>query len=155
MIWNELILVELSWAEFTDRDKEKEINFQDYRYPGVGDKPLQENEKLVGSIVATSKQVVLAIWDDAVEDGDSISININGEWIAKGFPVKKIPQFITVTLKPGGNTINFIADNLGSIPPNTSVLEIIDGKKRKSYTLETTVGENNLVKIFYDLKPDR
>ena len=140
---------------YYDRDKEKEINFQDYRYPGVGDKPLQENEKLVGSIVATSKQVVLAIWDDAVEDGDSISININGEWIAKGFPVKKIPQFITVTLKPGGNTINFIADNLGSIPPNTSVLEIIDGKKRKSYTLETTVGENNLVKIFYDLKPDR
>ncbi|MEO6539053.1 MAG: hypothetical protein ABIT07_03985 [Ferruginibacter sp.] len=116
---------------------------------------LQANDKLIGNIVATAQQVKLAIWDDAVEDGDSISININGRWIARGFPVKKNPQFIMVTLKPGPNTINFIADNLGSIPPNTSILEIIEGKKRKSYTLEANLGENNLVKIFYEIKGDK
>ncbi|MEO7047238.1 MAG: hypothetical protein ABI091_18190, partial [Ferruginibacter sp.] len=52
--------------------------------------------------------------------------------------------------KPGENAINFIADNVGSIPPNTSVLEIIDGKKRKAYRLETVPGDNNFVKIYYD-----
>ena len=133
-------------------DKDKELYFQDYIL--LGDPPLKPNEKLMGSLLSSSRQLTLAIWDDAVEDGDTISLSINDKWVAKDFPVKKITQFITVTLKPGPNTINFIANNLGSIPPNTSVLEIIDGKKRKSFMLETVMGENNLIKIFYHLSPD-
>lgn len=131
------------------KDKDDDTRFQDYIM--LGDDPLKPNEKLMGNILSTSRQVTLAIWDDAVEDGDTISININDHWVAKDFPVKKAPQFLTVTLKPGPNTINFIANNLGSIPPNTSVLEIIDGKKRKAFMLETVMGESNLIKIFYQL----
>ena len=85
-----------------------------------------------------------------MEDGDSISINIDGYFLVRGFPVKNNPQFITVTLKPGANIISFIADNIGSIPPNTSVLEIIDGKKRKSFPMESGTGDKKLIKIFYD-----
>ncbi len=132
---------------YYEQDKSKDIYFEEYE---PEDKALGANQKMIGSVKSVSKQITLAIWDDAVEDGDSISVNINGTWIAKGFPVKKNPQFITVTLKPGPNTITFIGDNLGSIPPNTSVLEIIDGKKRKSFLLETVPGEDNLLKIFYD-----
>ena len=139
---------------YCEKDKGRESYFTDYYPTGAAKKPLKDNEKLLGSVVATAKRLVLAIWDDAVEDGDSISININGKWIAKGFPVKKKPQFITITLQPGPNSITFVGDNLGSIPPNTSVLEIIDGKKRKSFMLATVPGENNFINIFYDLKPD-
>ena len=135
---------------YSDPEKAKGIYLDNYPAPPT--EKLKSNDKLIGSIIATSQKIKLALWDDAVEDGDSISISINGQWITRGFPVKKNTQFITVTLKPGTNTINFIADNLGSIPPNTSVLEIIDGAKRKSYTLETTPGENNLIRIFYEVK---
>lgn len=138
---------------YFEPDRSKENNFQNY-YSNKAEPALQANEKLICNLVATSQQLTLALWDDAVEDGDSISINIDGRWIVQGFPVKKNPQFIKVTLKPGHNTINFIADNLGSIPPNTSILEIIDGNKRKSFTLETTLGENNLLKIYYDIRPE-
>jgi archaellum component FlaG (FlaF/FlaG flagellin family) len=136
---------------FFAREKEKETFFDNYT--PAHDKPLKENEKLLGTLTSTARQLTLAIWDDAVEDGDSISINVNGKWIARGFPVKIKPQTITITLDPGPNTITFVADNLGSIPPNTSILEIIDGKRRKAFTLATTIGEDNLVKIFYDLQP--
>ncbi len=136
---------------FVDKDKEKEIYFQENT--GVPNPPLQKNETQLGSITSVSRKLTFAIWDDAVEDGDSISISINGEWITRGFPVKKIPQFITIELKSGANAIAFKADNLGSIPPNTSVLEIIDGKKRKSYMLETVPGENKVLNIFYDIHP--
>lgn len=139
---------------YCEKDKGRGSYFRDYYPTGNTVKPLKENEKLLGSIVATAKQLELAIWDDAVEDGDSISININGRWIEKGFPVKKKPQFITITLQPGANAITFVGDNLGLIPPNTSVLEIIDGKKRKSFMLATVPGEDNLINIFYDLKPE-
>ncbi len=135
------------------REKDKETFFDSYT-PAT-DKSLKENERLLGTLTSTARQLTLAVWDDAVEDGDSISINVNGKWIARGFPVKNKPQTITITLDPGPNTITFVGDNLGSIPPNTSILEIIDGKRRKSFNLTTNIGEDNLVKIFYDVRPDQ
>ncbi len=130
----------------------KETRFQDNIF-STDNKPLNKNEKLICDIIATSKQVKFAIWDDAAEDGDSVSLNIDGAWFIKNLFVKKTPQFFTVTLKPGRNTITFIAENLGSIPPNTSVLEIIEGKKRKSFNMSTNPGENNLIRIYYDPQP--
>ncbi len=127
--------------------------FNETYFPGYGAEgypSLKSNEKIITSVATRSKQIQLAIWDDAVEDGDTVSISIDGEWVVQGLAVKKKVQFIPVTLKPGRNTILFIANNVGSIPPNTSVLEIIDGKKRKSFMIETQIGENNLLRIFYD-----
>lgn len=118
----------------------------------ITDRALQRETKLVDSIKLTSSQITLAIWDDAVEDGDSISLSINDQWIVQGFAVKKKPQFLTVTLEPGQNSIIFVADNLGSIVPNTSILEIIDGRYRKSYDISTNYGLNNLIKIQYDYR---
>jgi len=121
----------------------------------ITEKKLQRATKEVGYIDTRSAQISLALWDDAVEDGDSISLNINGKWLVQGFAVRKQPQFITVTLEPGPNQIIFIADNLGSISPNTSVLEIIDGKKRKSFKIDTNYNQNNGIKIFYDFEPGK
>lgn len=131
------------------KDLDKINSFQPYIYPGPGELPLQENEKLLGSITSKARQITLAVWDDAVEDGDTISISINNKTITHNLLIKKKPQFINVTLGPGANTILFVGENLGSIPPNTAVLEIIDGKNRKAFFLETVPGENNLLKIFY------
>ncbi len=119
-------------------------------YPAIDTDENNANKNIIAGISTTSGKVRLAIWDDAVEDGDSISIKINGEWLARGLPVKKKPQFINVMLKPGKNTIHFFADNVGSIPPNTSILEIIDGNKRKAFTLDALPGEQHFMKIFYD-----
>jgi hypothetical protein len=113
---------------------------------------MTRKEKIIGRMLSRSTQLTFAIWDDAVEDGDSISLRINDRWITQGFPVRKKPQFITVNLDPGPNYISFIADNLGSIVPNTSVLEIIDGKRRKSFHIETDLDQNNQVRIYYELR---
>jgi hypothetical protein len=115
----------------------------------ISEKIRQRETKQIDSIRAGNPEITLAIWDDAVEDGDSISLQINDEIYLPGLAVKKKPQFINVKLYPGANKIIFIADNLGAIPPNTSVLEIIDGKKRKSYMIDTNLGQNNSIKITY------
>jgi hypothetical protein len=120
----------------------------------ITEKIKQRQTKLIDSIKAEAQEITLALWDDAVEDGDSISLQINDEIFMPGISVKKKPQFIKVSLYPGENKIIFIADNLGSIPPNTSILEIIDGKHRKSYMIDTNLGQNNAIKIIYDFKPE-
>ncbi|MEO7523696.1 MAG: hypothetical protein ABIT58_06350 [Ferruginibacter sp.] len=115
---------------------------------------LLRNSKPVGSLKTSSREVILALWDDAVQDGDSISLSINGHWVVQNFLVKKQPQFISVRIDPGANQIIFVANNLGSIAPNTAILEIIDGRQRKSFMLETDLTENNSINILYDVKPD-
>lgn len=134
-----------------DPDQSKERYFLENTISGE-EKKLEKDERLIGSIISTTQQLTFAIWDEVINDGDSISIKINGDWLVRGCPVMNSPRFITVTLKPGANTFIFMADNLGSIPPNTSALEIIDGKRRKYYAMETKLSEKNIVKIFYDTK---
>src|SRR5690606_26550809 len=102
-----------------------------YYYP---DSPLlitQHNEmsdallrtiKSRDSLYTTNPEITLAIWDDAVQDGDSISLYINDSWFVQGMLVTIQPQFFQIKLKPGPNDIVFVADNLGAISPNTSIL---------------------------------
>ncbi|RYY50560.1 MAG: hypothetical protein EOO06_03525 [Chitinophagaceae bacterium] len=120
----------------------------------ISEKVEQRKTTWIDSIRVSSREVTLALWDDAVEDGDSISLQINEELFLPGIAVKKKPQFIDVKLYPGDNKIVFIADNLGAIPPNTSILEIIDGKKRRSYMINTDLRQNSAIKITYELGPD-
>ena len=121
-------------------------------YRKIIDSSEKRSSRIIGDFITQLPQLTFAIWDDAVEDGDTISLSINNKWITQNFPVKKKPQFLTVFLQPGTNLITFSANNLGSIPPNTSVLEIIDGKKRKSFYIETDLNLNNQVRIYYDIK---
>ncbi len=118
----------------------------------IAEKIRERKTILIDSITVKASQITLAIWDDAIEDGDSISLQINNEIYFPGIAVKKKPRFLQVELHPGENKIIFIADNLGSIAPNTSILEIIDGKRRKSYMIDTNFGQNNAIKITYDLR---
>lgn len=127
--------------------------YKDEAAKAEAEKTLLRNTKPIGEIKTTSREIILALWDDAVEDGDTISLSINGHWIVQGFPVKKQPQFISVMIDPGPNRIIFVANNLGAIPPNTAVLEIIDNKQRRAFMLETDLTESNLIKIMYEGKP--
>lgn len=152
--------------ELSQADLQRDI--KNYHYPDPSGRNLLQNDsakalaetwllrssKFVGTVKTSSRQIILALWDDAVEDGDSISLSINGHWVVQAFMVKKQPQFISVTIDPGPNKLLFVANNLGAIPPNTAVLEIIDGKQRRAFMLETDLTDNNSINILYDAKPE-
>lgn len=126
--------------------------FQESNRIWDGMKRSAPGEKVLANLQSTSRTITLAIWDDAEQDGDTVSIRLNNRVIADRMLVKRIPQFITVDLAPQGNVLSVIAENLGSIPPNTSILEIIDGQRRKAFHLENLRGEMNHLNIFLDAK---
>ncbi|AWO01541.1 hypothetical protein DLD77_07455 [Chitinophaga alhagiae] len=101
----------------------------------------------VATIPVDTADVTLELWDGQMEDGDSISLRLNGEWIATGFAVKKRLQTIAVRLRPGENSLLFMADNLGSIPPNTAELRIRYGGKTKTLGLHTDMNRNNEIRL--------
>jgi hypothetical protein len=101
----------------------------------------------VATIVVDTSAIVLEIWDGEVQDGDSISLRLNGNWLTTGFPVKNAVQKIPVKLQPGENELLFMANNLGSIPPNTAELRIRYGQKTQVLRLSTDLRKNNKIKL--------
>lgn len=101
------------------------------------------NTTSIATLTINTTAIVLELRDTEIQDGDSISLRVNGKWIARGFPVKKAIQEIPVRLQKGENRLLFVADNLGSIPPNTAELRIRYGSQTKSLTLSTDLARNN------------
>lgn len=127
-----------------------------YYTPGekknLTDRAAERTTAPVATIPVDTADVVLELWDGQVEDGDSISLRLNGEWIVTGFPVRNKLQKIPVKLRPGENALLFMADNLGSIPPNTSELRIRYGNKTKTLGLSTDLKKNNEIRLILEGK---
>jgi len=121
----------------------------------VNDKRIAERHtSLLEKINVQQAEVMLELWDDAAEDGDSISIRMNGLEVVTGFPVKRQRQQLKVTLQEGENRLIMLADNLGSIPPNTAVMRIVAGALRKYVTIKTDLQQNNMLLIIYEPEAD-
>jgi hypothetical protein len=104
----------------------------------------------VATIPVNTGDIILELRDTRVEDGDSISLSLNGKWIAQGFPVKTLVQQISIKLQKGENILLFTADNLGRIPPNTAELRIRYGKQSKILNLSTDMRRNNEIRLIWE-----
>jgi len=94
---------------------------------------LQRSTKLLQTIAVTADSVVLSFYDNGVVDGDTISVYINGTPILNhqmltANAVKKTVPLSTIT--DSTITLTLIAENLGSLPPNTGLLLIQDGTEK-------------------------
>ena len=116
----------------------------------ITSKVTQRENVPVASIPVNTADIVLELRDTKVQDGDSISLSLNGQWITTGFPVKTAVQEIRIHLQPGENILLFTADNLGSIPPNTAELRIRYGRKSKTFNLSTDMRRNNEIKLILE-----
>jgi len=121
----------------------------------IDDKRIAERHtSLLEKISVQQADVLLELWDDAAEDGDSISIRMNGLEVVTGFPVKRQRQQLKVILQEGENRLIMLADNLGSIAPNTAVMRIVAGTLRKYVTIKTDLQQNNMLLIIYEPEAD-
>jgi hypothetical protein len=90
----------------------------------------QRKERVQQAVDITSDSLQLSFYDNGVVDGDSISVYMNDQ------PVITNSKLTSVATKQkvyvGGMTeirLVLVAENLGSLPPNTGLLVIRDGDK--------------------------
>ena len=97
----------------------------------------QRSKRIMKPIEISSDSLVLTFYDNGVVDGDSISVYANGINI-----VSNIKLAATATRKKIGVANNeeleilLVAENMGTIPPNTGLLMIKDGDQ--TYQLHFT-----------------
>jgi hypothetical protein len=89
----------------------------------------------------------LFIWDANMEDGDKITLIINGNIILDDFETTNKRKKIKYKLAKGENIIEIKATNLGSSPPNTSRLELVDNKTKYPIITQLELGKTAIIKI--------
>ncbi len=100
------------------------------------------------------KSIELRFYDDATIDGDSIAIFLNGRLVREHILLGVAPQTIHLSTDDlqNDNELVLVAENLGTIPPNTSYLVAIVGDKRYEGRLFADEGSSALIRFVRDGK---
>ncbi|MEM7658582.1 MAG: hypothetical protein AAF399_20830, partial [Bacteroidota bacterium] len=90
-------------------------------------------------ITIRSTKATVYVWDHAAADRDTISLNINGEWVLEYYELNKRQIAIEFDFEEGDNYITLYAHNLGTTPPNTASIMVDDGIRRQTMQLRSTL----------------
>ena len=97
----------------------------------------------------TSLKVTL--WDNAAEDGDIITIIINGTIVAENVTIYNTPKtFSFIIDASSANYISFYAVNEGTSSPNTASGSINDGYSNQSFDVGMNEGETISFQLVYN-----
>jgi hypothetical protein len=116
----------------------------------VIDAEYKQREKIVTKeITAETDSLKVDFFDNGEIDGDSISIFYNDKLIAfnRILSSKAVHFNVALDTTREWNEITMFADNLGSIPPNTALMVVTDGKKRYEIPMASNHQKNATLRI--------
>jgi hypothetical protein len=107
---------------------------------------------LVRKIETDEAEMVIELYDNGDIDGDTVTIFHNNKMVVThaGLSAKPITLKIKVDRNNPHHELIMVADNLGSIPPNTSLMIITANRKR--YEVYISSSEQKNAKVVIDLK---
>ncbi len=111
----------------------------------------RENE-LVKTITTNSKEVVINIYDNGTIDNDTISVYLDKKLVLHKQRLTDQPLTLKFNLDENGgeHELVMVAENLGEIPPNTSLMVVYAGSKRYEVRITSTEQKNAVVKFRYE-----
>jgi len=107
---------------------------------------------VIKKIVSPASELLIELYDNGQIDGDTVSIYHNNQLVKSraGLSEKALTIKINLNAEQPHHELIMVADNLGSIPPNTSLMIIT--AKDKRYEIFISSSEQKNAKIIIDLK---
>ena len=95
----------------------------------------------------TSDSLVITLYDNGEVDGDTVSVIMNGNVIMPMVGLSTKPVRKTIYTKDITDSIQIVmyAENLGSLPPNTGLLIVNDGKDRYEIRFSGDLKKNSAI----------
>jgi len=106
----------------------------------IKEKFITRSKVILQEIPVSSDSIELRFYDNAEIDGDSISIFLNGRLLYEHIRLTDKAYIVNLAVADlqQSNELVMVAENLGSIPPNTSLMiAMVDGKRYEA-RLEST-----------------
>jgi hypothetical protein len=109
------------------------------------------SNNVVKHIFTDSAEIKIELYDNGIIDGDTVTIYHNNELLVskKGLSGKPITLKIKVAASQPHHELVMVADNLGSIPPNTSLMVVTANDKR--YEIFISSDDKKNAKVVIDL----
>jgi hypothetical protein len=129
------------------------VKVQANQIPTIIPKPIATRENaLVRKIETDDAEMIIELYDNGEIDGDTVTIYHNNQLIINhaGLSAKPITIKIKVDKANPHHELIMVADNLGTIPPNTSLMIVTANKRR--YEVYISASEQKNAKIIIDLK---
>ena len=101
------------------------------------------------SVSVSTDRCMLKLWDDGLEDGDIVSVKLNGVLVLHNYVLKKDIKTVGLTLTKGENTVEIIAQNTGSRFPNTAYLSVNDSKSETKLSSNLEKNQTAIIKVIY------
>jgi hypothetical protein len=100
-------------------------------------------------LLVESDSVRLSFYDNGEIDGDSISVFVNHQLVLshQGLEAKAFNLYLHLDSTRELTEVSMFAENLGSIPPNTALMIVTDGKNRYEVFLSSSLTENATVEL--------
>jgi hypothetical protein len=94
----------------------------------------------------------LDFYDNGQIDGDSITVKVNGKVVLshQRLTAQPVTTYVRIDLDNPFQEIEMIAENLGSIPPNTAMLIVTAGDKQHRLFLSSTESKTAVVRFVYE-----
>jgi len=105
------------------------------RSESIEEKFAKRTKVPAGDIMIAGETVELHFYDNAEIDGDIISIFLNGKKMHEHVLLSEKPYVMKIAVAdlPEQSELVMVAENLGSIPPNTSLmLAFVNGKRQEA-----------------------
>ncbi len=108
--------------------------------------------KLVKKIITNSKTVSIDLFDNGTIDNDTIIVFDNKKLLVnkKRLSYKAIHLEFNFTENLREHEVIIVAHNMGTVPPNTALLLLKDGKNRQEYFITSTNKINAKLLIVYE-----
>jgi hypothetical protein len=107
---------------------------------------------LAQTITVHSNTVTIRLYDNGEIDGDTISVYLDKQLVLSHKGLSTVPITLTLQLDEQNpdHEVVMVAENLGRIPPNTSLMIITAGDKRYQVQITSTEQKNALVRFKYE-----
>jgi hypothetical protein len=125
------------------------LNPQQKDSVSIAEKFRKRNRSVTSTISVQSDSIKINFLDNSVVDGDSISVFINGKLTAAHVRLTAKVFTLNVHFEKGQNEIEvaMFAENLGTLPPNTALMQIVDGSKVHRAYLSSDTISNAVIRI--------
>jgi hypothetical protein len=107
--------------------------------------------ELLKTLTVNHNSIELRIYDDGAIDNDTVSVYYDNKLLISKARLSDLPITVRITVEPSDHPhqLVMVAENLGDIPPNTSLLVVRDGEKRYEERIISTEQKNVMINFLY------
>jgi hypothetical protein len=107
--------------------------------------------ELLKTLTVTNSEVTVKLYDNGEIDDDTISVYLDNKLMMSSKRLTASPLILKFTINDDNNDheLTMVAENLGRIPPNTSLMIVEAGEQRFDVRITSTEKKNAVVRFRY------